>query len=433
MMIDEMCKPVINDSPNRLRLKRTVSSLANINILKSKKIKLLNQKVKRQGKKIASMKRVIETLKKNNLVNYDTSELLSSSFGKHKDMLCRFVDNNQGKKLRKKYSQELRRFAITLHFFSARAYNFIRNEFSTVMPHPRTLSKWYAHTNANPGFTSETLKILKLKCKNSDHPIVCGLIIDEMAIRHHVEWDGKNYHGYVDFGAGIDSDKSDIASECFVFMLVSINERWKIPVGYFLVNHLNSSQKYELINQCLKLVFETGVEVVSLTFDGCSSNINMAKQLGCNFNIKTLKSEFEFKKDNNSIKKIYIFPDPAHMIKLVRNTFGEKKILLDSNNNEINFSYLQKLLILQENEGLHLGNKLRKQHIIFFKQKMKVKLATQLLSKSVADALEFCKDVLHLDEFQSCGPTIHFIRLFNDAFDILNSRNLKQYGKKKAL
>lgn len=104
MIIDEMCKPVINDSPNRLKLKRTVSTLANKNILKSKKIKLLSQKVKRQGKKIASMKTVIKFLKENNLVNYDTSELLSSSFGKHKDniMLCRFVDNNRGKKLKKK-------------------------------------------------------------------------------------------------------------------------------------------------------------------------------------------------------------------------------------------------------------------------------------------------------------------------------------------
>jgi hypothetical protein len=156
-MIDKMCKTVINDSPNRLRLKRTVSTLANKNVLKSKKIKLLSQKVKHQGKKIASMKTVIDTLKKKNLVNYDTSELLSSSFGKHKDMLCRFVDNNRGKKLKKKYSQELRRFAITLHFFSAKAYDFVRNEFSTIMPY---LRRWYAHTNANPGFTNETLKIL---------------------------------------------------------------------------------------------------------------------------------------------------------------------------------------------------------------------------------------------------------------------------------
>lgn len=59
---------------------------------------------------------MIETLKKNNLINYDTSELLFSSFGKHRDMLCRFVDNNQGKKLKKKYSQELRHFVWLLNY-----------------------------------------------------------------------------------------------------------------------------------------------------------------------------------------------------------------------------------------------------------------------------------------------------------------------------
>lgn len=55
---------------------------------------------------------------------------------------------------------------------------------------------------------------------------------------------------------------------------------------------------------------------------------------------------------------------------------------------------------------------------------MKVKLATQLLSNSVADALKYCENILGLDDFHSCGPTIKFIRMFNSAFDILNSRNL---------
>lgn len=136
-------------------------------------------------------------------------------------------------------------------------------------------------------------------------------------------------------------------------------------------------------------------------------------------------------KTDSLTQNIAIFPDPAHMVKLVRNTFGEKKIIIDGDNNIIKFDYLEKLLILQESEGLHLANRLKKQHISFFKQKMKVKLATQLLSKSVADALEFCKNVLCLDDFQSCEPTIKFIRIFNDAFDILNSRNLNSYGKKK--
>jgi len=84
--------------------------------------------------------------------------------------------------------------------------------------------------------------------------------------------------------------------------------------------------------------------------------------------------------------------DPAHIIKLIRNAFGEKKIFLDYKDRIINFQYLQKLCCLQEEEGCYLANKLRKQHIFYFKQKMKVKLATQLLSQSVADALKFFKD-----------------------------------------
>lgn len=64
---------------------------------------------------------------------------------------------------------------------------------------------------------------------------------------------------------------------------------------------------------------------------------------------------------------------------------------------------------------------------------MKVKLATQLLSLSVANALEFCKNVLKLKDFENCTATVNFIRLFNDAFDILNSRNLISYGFKGAI
>jgi len=78
---------------------------------------------------------------------------------------------------------------------------------------------------------------------------------------------------------------------------------------------------------------------------------------------------------------------------------------------------------LQEKESYHLANKLRKEHIIFYcKQKMKVKLASQLLSQSVVDALKFCKNNLKMNEFSDAGATIKFIEMFNIAFDILNSR-----------
>jgi len=64
---------------------------------------------------------------------------------------------------------------------------------------------------------------------------------------------------------------------------------------------------------------------------------------------------------------------------------------------------------------------------------MKVKLAAQVFSASVADALELCKTDLQLLEFAESEPTIRFIRMINDLFDILNSRNIKQFGFKQPL
>lgn len=111
----------------------------------------------------------------------------------------------------------------------------------------------------------------------------------------------------------------------------------------------------------------------------------------------------------------------------------KKKTLLDGDGNIIDFNFIQQLFILQETEGCHLANKLRKNHIFFFKQKMKVKLATQLLSQSVSDALKFCKYTLQLKEFSEVDGTVKFIEIFNAGFDILNSRSIRCIGNKKAL
>lgn len=54
---------------------------------------------------------------------------------------------------------------------------------------------------------------------------------------------------------------------------------------------------------------------------------------------------------------------------------------------------------------------------------MKVKLATQLLSTSITNALQLCKDILKLPQFQDCSATITFTSIFNDLFDIFNSKN----------
>lgn len=102
---------------------------------------------------------------------------------------------------------------MSLHFFSAKAYAYVRKEFNTILPHVRTLSKWYRHVNAEPGFTEESLKVLSLKVKNSPYIIFGALMIDEMAIRQHLEYDGSNYYSRVDMGTGINNDSLEIAKE----------------------------------------------------------------------------------------------------------------------------------------------------------------------------------------------------------------------------
>ena len=55
---------------------------------------------------------------------------------------------------------------------------------------------------------------------------------------------------------------------------------------------------------------------------------------------------------------------------------------------------------------------------------MKVNLAAQTPSSSVADALEYCEGKLQgMPQFKACSPTVKFICTFDRFFDILNSRN----------
>ncbi|CAI6370835.1 unnamed protein product [Macrosiphum euphorbiae] len=376
------------------------------------------------------MKTIITKLQNENLINEDVGFTLLESFGNKQDLIINWAKKNMGKKVPKKYIPSVRQFALSLHFFSVRSYEYVRQQFNTILPHQRTLSKWYANVNANPGFTQESLKSITLKVKNSTNPVYCALMMDEMAIRQHLQYDSctGTYYGRVDLGNGMTNDSLDIAKECFVLMVVSVTENWKLPIGYFLVSNLNSSQKSELIKHALTLLQPTGITIISLTFDGCATNLTTAKLLGCDFNINTYSTSFVF--DNN---EIVTFVDPAHMIKLVRNAFREKKQFMDEEDNMIDFEYILKLFYLQEKEGCHLANKLRKEHIFFCKQKIKVKLASQLLSQSVADALRFCMDNLKMDEFSEAGATIKFIEMFNIAFDILNSRSIHCIGYKKAL
>lgn len=226
-----------------------------------------------------------------------------------------------------------------------------------------------------------------------------------MAIRQRVEWDGNRMQGYVDIGnCNNNNETMTIAKEALVFLLTAINGSWKIPVGYFLVDGLSGGQKSNLVLQCLELLHDTGMEVISLTFDGFPANIAMAKKIGCSFDLDQMVTHFSHPITKNPV---FIFLDVCHMMKLVRNSFESSKVFIDDNKNLVKWSNLVKLNKLQEKEHLHLAIKLR--HTFFQNQKMKVRLATQLMSDSVASALDFCSQLKHPD-FTDVNDTSTFFK-----------------------
>jgi len=83
--------------------------------------------------------------------------------------------------------------------------------------------------------------MLTLKIKNSPHPISLSLSMDEMAIGQHLEFDGTRYYGRVDMRTDMDNDSIKTAKQSLVFMAVSVNENWKLPIGYFVLDTLKST------------------------------------------------------------------------------------------------------------------------------------------------------------------------------------------------
>lgn len=316
---------------------------------------------------------------------------------------------------------------MTLHFYSPKAYEYVRNKFNKSLPHPVTISKWYQTINGEPGFTIESLEALKIKVKEAEKKnckIICNIVIDEVAIRQQVEWDGKKYYGFVNCGASVSTDTISEAKEALVIMLVGVNTHWKIPIGYFLINGLNGQEKANIILRALEFIGESAVVVSSLTFDGAPSNFSMAKCLGADFSdYSNLKTYFI---SPITKEKIFIILDPSHMIKLIRNCFGEYSIL-ECEGKQISWSYLKNLVEIQLTEGLTAATKLKQRHLSYHKEKMRVKLATQTVSKSVATALAYLRDDIgRIDNniyqmFRGSEETEKFLLIFNDCFDILNS------------
>lgn len=81
------------------------------------------------------------------------------------------------KEIKNKYSLELGQY--------------VRQTFDICLPHSKTIRAWQKSTAGMPGFTSESFQSLKIVASTADHPLLCALLLDEMVIWKHLEYNEK--------------------------------------------------------------------------------------------------------------------------------------------------------------------------------------------------------------------------------------------------
>jgi hypothetical protein len=66
-------------------------------------------------------------------------------------------------------------------------------------------------------------------------------------------FDNHRFHGGIDLGTThtLDQDNDNIstAKNALVFMAVSLNGSWKVPLGYFLIRSLSGSERANLLSK----------------------------------------------------------------------------------------------------------------------------------------------------------------------------------------
>lgn len=231
-------------------------------------------------------------------------------------------------------------------------------------------------------------------------------MLDAMALRRHIDyqWHSREHTGFVDLGNGPETEE---AKEALVFMLVGLNGGWKAPIGYYLTKGLSSDTQKELVLHAISKLHEELFEVHAIVLDGHATNVSMCTLLGAKLDFAGQNNQCFFTTEMQH--KTFIVFDVCHMLKLVRNTLQAYGGFITPDG-LVSWQYLSMLHQVQEEEGLRLANKVTQKHIFFEKQEMKVALAAQLLSSSVAKALRTMKDVGDR-RFEGCLPTALFIEV----------------------
>ncbi|KAH3859782.1 hypothetical protein DPMN_102605 [Dreissena polymorpha] len=331
------------------------------------------------------------------------------------------------------------RWCLFLRQKSQAAYDAISESGFIKLPSSRTLYDYSHFLNSDLGFQKDAFELAKKEAeKNGLFDVewrrYVGLLFDEVKIHEDLVYDKHTGElvGYCNLGdianqmmkfdtAQKETGAQSLAKQVLVVMLRSVYGNMCYPLCAFATNTITSDFLYPLIWQTVDAV-QTGLKlrVLFFTCDGASPNRRF-------FHLHRVGNEelvFRTVNPNEPDHYIYFISDVPHLVKTLRNNLSNsyshnKSRTLWRNGKDISWMHVVRLF--EEHCETSLYNacpRLTRKHVYLQSfNYMKVNLAAQVLSSSVANAMQ-----------DLCGPeteeTVLFLKTFDKFFDCLNVRSV---------
>ena len=308
--------------------------------------------------------------------------------------------------------------AMSVFFHSKKAYKILSRFF--FLPSERTLQRDLQKMNMKPGFIDLLLEALKLKVSTMvEMDKNVALVFDEMSIKQGLVFNESQdtVEGFEDYGV-IGTTKY-IANHTIAFIVCGLASKWKQPVAYFLTSGpIQATKLQSLAKDCIRKLTEVGLNVVTLVCDQGSNNKSFLQTLE---KVSITRPYMEV-----DGRKIFIFYDPPHLLKNVRNNL--KKADLQVGDNMVSWQHIVDFYNFDKSQKIQMAPKLKDKHIDLPPfASMRVNLAAQVLSHTVAAGISTLVLLKQLPEDAKC--TAEFIEHFDVLFNSFNSHNYKSSQK----
>ncbi|XP_071964864.1 uncharacterized protein [Antedon mediterranea] len=419
----------------------------------------LKLKISETVKELTAAKKLVVSQQKRieELMNRESAELLAGTVAGVEDRIPNPASElPEGSPARLLYDQQVKsnksgsgmrwhptivQFCIALHSKSSVAYKFIRDSQMLKLPHPQTLLNYTQFGEVKGGINPDVLcneAQIWLGKRLQEH---VALLIDEVKIESGPEFSKftGNLVGFSDIGdlsneiseleRKSNGKEEQLATHMLMVMMRGIFSDMNVSVGFFTTDSLKGSQLYQIMKEVIDKVEAAGFLVHGIIGDGSPSFRNLFKISALDGNKHYMVNPVD------SSRKIYFFSDVPNLLKTIRNDVENS----GSNNQTRNLYFNSQLIIWKDfkdtvewdrgsEPGLSKLDKIKKEHLNLTPSlRMRVDLATQVLSTSMANAMESMDE----NTGTSHSSTIAFIRMVDKFFDCLNVRKLPSEDQDK--